>query len=107
MSRDQKRKSLRIDADLPVTVVDEQEGERPAVIGAARNISLGGIYFESDLPLNVGQRVTLQLSTFKGIVELSAVVLRKKENGYACEFVDTELSNVKVMAAAFFPAVEP
>ena len=107
MSRDQKRKSWRIDADLPVTLVDAQEGQSPAVIGAARNISLGGIYFESDISLNVGQRVTLQLSTFKGIVELSAVVLRKKEKGYACEFVDTELSNVKVMAAAFFPAVEP
>ena len=45
MNLHQKRTALRFDSDLPVTVVDLLDGETPALVGAARNISLGGIYF--------------------------------------------------------------
>jgi hypothetical protein len=103
----QKRASLRIDADLPVTMVDMVDGETPAIVGAARNISLGGIYFESEVELNVGQKVTLQLPTLKGMVELNTVVLRKVGIGYACEFVDLDLSRARVLSDSFFPAFEP
>jgi hypothetical protein len=107
MDLHQKRASNRIESDLPVTVVDTAGTEMPTIIGAARNISLGGINFESDIPLRIGQRVTLQLSTLKGIVELDAIVLRKTEHGFACEFVDTDLHSAKLLAAVFFPSVEP
>lgn len=107
MNLHQKRTALRFDSDLPVTVVDLLDGETPAVVGAARNISLGGIYFESEVPLKVGQQVTLQLSTGKGIVALTTLVLRQTGNGYACEFVDMDLSNARILAETFFPAFEP
>lgn len=107
MTYRQKRSSIRIESDLPVAVVAETDKKSPLIVGAAHNISLGGIHFDSDLPLNVGQKVTLQLSTAKGVVEFSAIVLRKDEDGYACEFADADLTHAKVLAETFFPAFEP
>ena len=107
MNLHQKRSSLRIDSDLPVTVVDLVDGESANIVGAARNISLGGIYFETDVALAVGQKVTLQLKTLKGTVDLDTVVLRSSGSGYACEFVDLDLSQASVLSQSFFPAFEP
>ena len=104
MDLSNKRSSLRFDSNLPVTLLSEQI---PGKIGLARNVSLGGICFESDVNLPLGEQITLQLSTLAGMIELPVVVRRKKENQYGCEFAEVNLESAGILSQSFFPAYEP
>jgi hypothetical protein len=63
MSKDDKRASKRLTYEAPVTIENCDTGEY--VYGRMYNYSLGGMYFETDYPLDAGAeiRVAIRKST--------------------------------------------
>lgn len=73
----------------------------------AKNISTGSICFESEAPLQIADRITLQLKTIFGPVSVSAVVLRKQEKVCGCRYVDVQPDTAAKIRSWLFPPFEP
>ncbi|MGD8521402.1 MAG: PilZ domain-containing protein [Desulfobacterales bacterium] len=61
MSKDDKRASKRLTYEAPVTIENCDTGEY--VYGRMYNYSLGGMYFETDYPLDAGAEIRVAIRT--------------------------------------------
>jgi hypothetical protein len=75
MQTAQRRNNARVDAHLPIHFL--RDGAAPAV-GLVMDISEGGLAMQSQVPLEVGERVSLIFSLGSGLFfqDIQAVVLR-------------------------------
>lgn len=82
----------RVPAFLDVLIY---QGGVPAAAGTVRNVSRDGLFINTDFDaVGVNQQVDLEFSLPAGgepqSRRMSAVVLRKTDNGFACECADAE-----------------
>jgi c-di-GMP-binding flagellar brake protein YcgR len=72
----QLRAYVRIDTDLPVEISASARGKLITGVGQTVDLSAGGACFESNLPLVVGDRLTLKVTTNPLEASADAVVVR-------------------------------
>ena len=73
----------------------------------SKNLSIKSIGFETDAPLEVGDRISIELQTIFGPVAISAVVMRKNDLVVGCLFADMSLEAASKINSWLFPPFEP
>lgn len=101
-----RRAFERVGSCTPIMLTLDKEPQAQFE-ATAKNISTGSICFEAEVPLQVDDRITLQLKTIFGPVLISAVVLRKQENVYGCRYVDVHPDTAAKIRSWLFPPFEP
>jgi hypothetical protein len=89
----QRRKAVRVVADIPVDVVEPNMCACWAV-----NLSLLGVFLDAEVAANVGELVKLRLFLDDGtLLTLRGKVVRKQEDGTAVEFVGVRLAQERAL----------
>ena len=94
--RRHSRKLLRIEARY-------QDSQGKVLKGMVRNVSLGGVYIETNHPLAVSDRlhVTLDAHDLGKVIDVSGRVVRTERNrGMAIEFDDQNNRNIRLLLSA-------
>ena len=106
MPQRERRAFERVGSRAPLTLVIENNPSLEFA-GMTKNISTGSICFETDAPINDGDRVVLRLQTINGPLAVTAVVARKNDNVYGCRFVDVASDVAAKIRSWLFPPFEP
>ena len=97
LSREQRREDVKIPITSEITVTVEKSDRTLEGPGTLRNLSAGGVYLETNLPLEPGDQVFFYFYEAGGTLPLTAEVLRaeirpdrysRPVKGYGCRFVD-------------------
>ena len=102
----ERRVFERVSASVPLIIEQEKlPGEK--IIAKSRNISTHNICIETDVELAIGDRIALQFQTINGLISVSAIVVRKADSGFGCQFVDIKSETVASISSWLFPPFEP
>jgi hypothetical protein len=101
-----RRAFERVGSSTPIVLIMDRE-PHTKFEATAKNISTGSICFETEAPLQLDDRVTLQLKTIVGPVSVLAVILRKQKNVYGCRYVDVHPDTAAKIRSWLFPPFEP
>lgn len=91
---------------LPIVLVFGSNPVQTLQIMASR-ISVEGLWFQSDRPLNLPDIIELELSTSLGKLNVKATWQKKRETEYECRFISLDSQSVKVLNQWLFPPFEP
>lgn len=84
----ERRAYRRILVKLPLILKTKNEAKELSAV--ALNISEGGMLFQTESVLSVGECVELQVSTVSQTLLVRAVITRKDQNKYGCQFVEVD-----------------
>lgn len=84
----EKRAFKRLLVKLPLLLKKLNEPKELSAV--ALNISEGGILFQTDVVLSVGECVELQVMTVSQSLQVRAVIVRKDQNKYGCLFLEID-----------------
>ena len=91
-------------ASLSFTM-DREPNRRFSAI--SKNLSIKSVGFETDAPLEVGDRISIELHTLFGPVAISAVVMRKNDLVVGCLFAEMSPDAAAKINSWLFPPFEP
>ena len=102
----ERRAFERVGSSAPLTIILDREPQRQ-FDAISKNMSTRSIGFETEAPLEVDDRIALQLQTISGPVSIAAVVVRKECLMVGCLFVDAPADVIEKMKKWLFPPFEP
>ena len=102
----ERRAFERAGASAPLTIIIDREPKKQ-FDAISKNMSTRSIGFETEAPIEVDDRITLQMQTISGPVSIEAVVVRKDCLMVGCLFVDMPADVTAKIKKWLFPPFEP
>lgn len=92
----EKRSFIRTNINLPITFNTKSDPSEKRK-GIVLNISIDGIFVQSDSSLSLGDYIELILPEQLGNIEVQAQVKRSQGNNYGCQFLDLSAETRKIL----------